>query len=87
MYEPSVKKAYIRRPVHICRGAFIGANTIILPGTEIGENCIIGAGSTVKGKVPSDSVLAGNPARIVETLDEYYEKLKGYSSDVLYKES
>lgn len=49
----------------------LGMGAIILPGTEIGDNCIIGAGSVVRGKIPPDSVVAGNPARIVMKLSLY----------------
>ena len=51
-------------------------NTIILMGTEIGDNCVIGAGSIVKGKIPSNSVIAGNPAKIICSLEDYYSKRK-----------
>lgn len=55
---------------------FIGINTIILMGSKIGNNCIIGAGSVVCGSFPDDSVIAGNPAKVVSTLEDYYEKHK-----------
>lgn len=51
-------------------------NSIILPGTTIGHNCIIGAGSVVGGEYPDNVVIAGNPAKIICTLDEYYQKRK-----------
>lgn len=48
---------------------------MILKGTTIGNNTIIGAGSVVTGGgYPSDCVLAGNPARVICSLDEYREK-------------
>lgn len=50
---------------------FIGVNTTILMGTKIGDNVIIGAGSVVSGKFPSNVVIAGNPAKIIRTLDEH----------------
>lgn len=40
----------------------------------IGDNVIIGAGSVVTKNIPSDSVAAGVPARVICSLDEYYEK-------------
>ena len=46
---------------------FIGCNCMILPGTEIGRDCIVGAGSVVRGKVLDGSVVMGNPARFVMT--------------------
>lgn len=48
---------------------FIGARSSILPGTIIGENCIIGACSVVKGAIPSNSVVIGNPCTIIKTTD------------------
>lgn len=55
---------------------FIGINTTILPGVVIGENSIIGAGSIVTKNVPSDSVVAGIPAKRICSVDEYYHKNK-----------
>lgn len=51
---------------------FIGMNTIIMMGTHIGNNVIVGAGSVVSGSFPDNVVIAGNPARIIRTLDEHY---------------
>ena len=49
---------------------FIGGCSTILPGVEIGDNCVIGAGSVVTRSVPSGSLVAGNPARILrENID------------------
>jgi acetyltransferase-like isoleucine patch superfamily enzyme len=44
----------------------IGARSIIMAGVRIGDHCIIGAGSIVMSNVPSNSVVMGNPARVVE---------------------
>lgn len=55
----------------------IGWNAIILPGVKIGKNCVIGAGAVVTKDVPDNSVVAGCPAKVIETIDEYYEKAKG----------
>ena len=55
---------------------FIGMNSIILMGAHIGSNSIIGAGRVVKGTYPDDVVIAGNPAKVVCSLDEYYRKRK-----------
>ena len=46
---------------------YFGINCTILPGTTIGSNCVIGAGSVVRGNVPDGSVVMGNPARVVMT--------------------
>ena len=47
-------------------GAFIGADTIILKGSHIGCNSIVGAGSVVTGKVPDNEIWGGNPARFIK---------------------
>jgi len=44
----------------------IGANSTILPGIKIGENVTIGAGSVVTKDVPKNSLVYGNPARIIK---------------------
>jgi acetyltransferase-like isoleucine patch superfamily enzyme len=55
---------------------FIGMNSIILMGTSIGNNVIIGAGSVVSGTIPDDVVVAGNPAKVIRTLEEHYQRRK-----------
>ena len=52
---------------------FIGVDSIILMGAQIGNNVIIGAGSVVSGKIPDNVVVAGNPAKVIRTLDEHYK--------------
>ena len=52
---------------------FLGLNAIILPGTRIGDGCIVGAGSVVKGVFPAGSVLAGVPARVLYDTDRYLQ--------------
>lgn len=52
----------------------IGNRTIIMPGVKIGNNCIIACGSIVTKAVPNNSVVAGIPARIIETIDDYKKK-------------
>lgn len=52
-------------PVRIGSGSWLGANSVILPGAQLGENCVVAAGAVVRGTFPSHSVLAGVPARVV----------------------
>ena len=55
---------------------FIGINVTILPGITIGDNVIIGAGAVVASDIPSNTVIGGIPAKIITSLDNYYEKRK-----------
>jgi len=55
---------------------FLGIGCSIMPGVKLGKNVIVGVGSVVTKDVPDNVVVAGNPARVISTLDEYYEKLK-----------
>jgi len=50
-------------------GASIGSSATILAGVVIGENAIVGAGSVVTKDVPSNVIVAGNPARVLRTLE------------------
>ena len=52
-------------PVFIGDRTFIGANSFILSGVTIGDDCIIGAGSIVTTDIPSQSIAAGNPAVVI----------------------
>lgn len=71
--------------INIGDNVFIGTDSIVLPGIEIGTNVIVGAGSVVTKDIPSNVVFAGNPARFIQTLDEYREKSLGKT--VLIRES
>lgn len=51
--------------VHIKRGAFIGAGTVVLKGVTIGEGAVIGADSVVAKSIPDNEIWAGNPARFI----------------------
>lgn len=62
--------------VKIGNNVFIGIDVIITKNVEIGDNVIIGAGSVVTKNCLSNSVYAGNPARRIMSLDEFYEKKK-----------
>ena len=55
-----------KRPIVIGEGCFLGANSIILKGTILGKNVVVGAGSVVCGTFPDNVIIAGNPARIIK---------------------
>ena len=62
---PTVHWPHSHAPIVIEEGAWIGAGAIILAGVTIGRNSVVGAGSLVTKDVPSNSVVAGNPARLL----------------------
>lgn len=53
--------------VHVSKGAFIGINATLLPKVTVGSNSIVGGGAVVTKDVPDNSIVVGNPARIVKT--------------------
>ncbi|NLP09473.1 N-acetyltransferase [bacterium] len=61
---------WICEPTFVKRGASIGSSVTILCGLTIGENAIVGAGSVVTKDVPPNSVVAGNPARVLRKLED-----------------
>ena len=61
------------KPIRIQNDAWIGAHSLVLRGVTIGERSIVAAGSVVVKNVPPDSIVAGNPARIVRRLDDTSE--------------
>ena len=76
-HDASTKRALgytLLAPVRIGNNVFIGRNAIILPGVTIGDNVIVGAGSVVTKDIPAGYVIAGNPASIIRTTEEYLQK-------------
>lgn len=55
---------------------FVGLNAIIMPGVTVGDGAIIGAGSVVTRDVEPNTIVVGNPAKLVCTVNEYVEKVK-----------
>jgi len=67
--------------IDIKENCFIGDSAIILPGVTIGPNSIVGAGAVVTKDVPPGMVAAGNPAKVIGTLDEYLKKVRSLSEN------
>jgi carbonic anhydrase/acetyltransferase-like protein (isoleucine patch superfamily) len=65
---PIGKQFPVNRPVSIGAGSWLGAGVIVLPGTAIGRNVVVAAGSVVRGTIPDHCVVAGVPARVVREL-------------------
>ena len=77
------KQAQYNIPIHIGNNVWIGANSVILPGVNIGDNSVIGAGSIVTKDIPSNVVAVGNPCRVLREINEndmkyYYIDMKIY---------
>ncbi len=73
LIDPSLSGRFLRS-ISIGANSFIGMRTMLLPGTTIGNNVIVGAGSIVKGTFPDNVVIAGNPARIICSTEEWAKR-------------
>ncbi len=60
--------------IEILDNCFIGVGAIIMPNVTIGPNSIVAAGAVVTKSVPANSIVAGNPAKVIESIDIYKEK-------------
>ena len=66
------EKAYqYNAPVKIGKCVWLGAGVIVLPGVEIGDNCVIGAGSVVTKSIPANCVAVGNPCRVIREINDH----------------
>jgi acetyltransferase-like isoleucine patch superfamily enzyme len=70
-------------PVRIGKRAYIGMNSIILPGVSIGEDAIIGAGSVVTRDVDAGTVVAGNPAKVIGNTEVVDKKRDAYLDSMI----
>ncbi len=59
------------KPITVGSNVFLGYGTVVLPGVTIGDNVVVGARSVVSKNVPSNTVVAGVPARPIKSVDEY----------------
>ncbi len=67
--DPNKRKSLVCKPIHIKRNAWIGAASTILPGITIGENAVVAAGSVVTKDVPTNTIVAGVPAKYVKEIE------------------
>ena len=62
--------------IKIGNNCVLSLNTIILPNTIIGDNCIIGAGAVVRGVIPDNSVVIGNPGKVIMSTSIYWAMVR-----------
>lgn len=72
-FEPTLEWT---APIVVGDNVYIGLQSLILPGVTIGNDVIVGARSLVTRDVPSGSVVAGHPARVIKTVDEYFQQMR-----------
>lgn len=61
-------------PTYVKKGASIGSSVTLLCGITVGENAVVGAGSVVTKDVPPNTIVAGNPAKIIRFIDDVHRK-------------
>lgn len=64
----------ICRDIRIGDNVFIGMNCLLTPGSTIGDNVILGAGSVIRGRIPSGSIVTGNPCTVVGNIEAYGQR-------------
>ncbi len=69
----------IAGPIEIGDNVFIGKGATVLANVKVGSNCIVGSNALVTKDVPDNSVVGGNPARIIKSTDDYLESAKARS--------
>lgn len=64
----------IHLKISVGANSFVGRGCILLPGAQVGDGVLIGAGSVVRGIVPNHSIVVGNPAQVIGNSQEYLNK-------------
>jgi maltose O-acetyltransferase len=68
--EPRNQGIEIAKPITIEENVWIGGSAILLPGVTIGRNAVVGAGAVVTKSVPANTVVGGNPARVIREIEQ-----------------
>lgn len=86
MVDDNLTSGLFLKDIRVEDNCFIGARVTLLPGTHIGKNSIIGAGAVVKGIIPENSIVIGNPGKVVCRTNEW-AKRHIEKSDFIYLDS
>ena len=60
----------VAKPIDIADNVWIGGSAILLPGVKVGINSVVGAGAVVTRDVPPNTIVAGNPARVIREIEQ-----------------
>jgi maltose O-acetyltransferase len=60
----------VAKPIVIEDNTWVGGGAIILPGVRIGRNAVVGAGAVVTRSIPANTIVAGNPAKVIRELEQ-----------------
>jgi len=84
-----MRKYQYNKPIHIGKNVWIGSCATILPGVTIGDNSVVGANSVVTKDVEPNTIVVGNPARVLRKIteedDRFYDKGKSIPQDIIDK--
>ena len=81
--EPSQRRAItIGKPIVIERNVWIAAGAIVIGGVTVGENSVIAAGSVVTKNVPANTLVGGNPAKVIRSIDPEGTSAKGLRAEI-----
>lgn len=74
--DPTLRKQAVEyaHPITVRNNVWFGANIIVLPGVQIGDGAVVGAGSVVTKDVPANTVVVGNPARVIKHLKPHEDR-------------
>ena len=68
--EARIRGWEVAKPIVIEDNVWLGGGAILLPGVRIGRNVVVGAGAVVSRSVPANTVVAGNPARVIREIEQ-----------------
>ena len=75
--EARIQGWEVAKPIVIEDNVWIGGGAILLPGVRLGRNAVVGAGAVVSRSVPANTVVAGNPARVIREIEQAQQLVAG----------